>query len=451
MAGDGVYVFVLCLVGITASPANVSLKCLKDTMDYLSDLNANEPKSYAFLNLFQNRGASFLASLPNFVIQNGTGVTVAETVCSRGLFPADSFAIVCLCLSGLLLILPVIGSIYTAVLSVKASSSFAQCEPILSHKTQRAEEQPAVKSNSPPDEGYRNEKTQNNPFEWKSRVLEKPVYFYTLSGPVYLGVDTFFFLSGFLGAKSFLKVTEQSGNEATLAVVMRYVYRRLRRAKRVMFAAVTLIFLTCTIATTLLSFFLKLSIRYPRGESQSRMNYWVEYYTKPYCRYGPFLVGIILAIMLSKEQITYVKNRMHAVTGWLTALLIIVLVMALAFILDDTPTSYSIMAALYQGVHRSLWAVALALVLVLCHEGYGGHLNKMLSCSMWSILSRISYACYMVHPIIIILYCGLQETLFHYQDINMLYLFVGHSVLTFIAGLVLTVLIERPFQQLLLN
>ncbi|XP_068127957.1 O-acyltransferase like protein-like [Hyperolius riggenbachi] len=369
----------------------------------------------------------------------------------------------------------------------------------------------------------------DNSFEWKSRVLEKPIYFYTLSGPVYLGVDSFFFLSGFLGAKTFLNMSEDSGNEVTMGMVVKYIYRRLKRiqplhlasiplsialislvrwgvfwelpkhqwdsckhvwwanvllitnfvsvsdsctgwawylsndfhfhltiplliflyvkAKRVMIAAVTMLFIASALATTLLSYFLKLSIRYPRGESQSRMNYWVEYYTKPYCRYGPFLVGIVIAIMLAKNR--YIKNKAQAVAGWLCALLIMFLVICLAFVLDDTPASYSIASAIYQGVHRTVWAAAIALILVLCHEGYGGHLNTMLSCAVWNVLSKISYACYLAHPVIIILYCGLQETLFHYQDINMFYLFIGHSVLTFTTGLALTVMVERPFQRLL--
>ncbi|XP_069820907.1 O-acyltransferase like protein-like isoform X1 [Dendropsophus ebraccatus] len=544
----------------------------------------------ATLDLLKYRGTSFLESLPSFVIRNETIPVVVETFCSRGLFPADTFAIISLCLSGLFIILPIIASIYTALLNFKASSSFEQCKTIILQRKHRAPEleKPAGKSNFPSEEEYGNEKKHtcidrvlksfaiqenfpavttvnpqnqeypclngirvlsllwiisghtsqlasvfniDNSFEWKSKVLEKPLYFYTLSGPVYLGVDSFFFLSGFLGAKSFLILTENSGQEVTLTMAMSYIYKRLRRlqplhlasipisiglislvkwgafwelpkhqwdscrrvwwanallitnfvsvsdsctgwawylstdfqfhlttplviflyvrAKRVMFAVVTMTLAACIITSTLLSYFLKLSIRYPRGESQSRMNYWVEYYTKPYCRYGPFVVGMILAIMFATKQCPYIKNRAQAILGWMSALVIMVTVITLAFVLDDTPSSYSIMAALYQGLHRTLWAVALGLILVLCHEGYGGHLNTMLSCGTWSFLSKISYACYLTHPIIIIMYCGLQEALFHYQDINMLYLFIGHSTLTFIVGLLLTVLVERPFQRLM--
>ncbi|XP_071989475.1 O-acyltransferase like protein-like isoform X2 [Engystomops pustulosus] len=610
---------------IVVAPANLSEKCLQDTMDYLSDLNSKEPKTYAVLmydslgkqgsgiisgnvdrlgsyseclsvqapekkfegeyckmhveqegvkfvigicvpdscssgditvmasmDLLRYKGESFLEPLPSFISLNETTPVVEETVCSRGLFPMDTFAIICLCLSGLFIMFPVIGSIYTAVLNFLASSSFEDCKTIILHRKARTPEsqKPAEKSNLPLDEEYGSEKKYtctekvlksfaiqenfpavmagtsknqeyptlngirilsllwvisehtsilsgalniDNSLEWISNVLEKPQYIYVVSGPGFLGVDAFFFLGGFLGAKSFLTLTEKSGQEVTLVMALRYIYRRFMRiqplhltcipifiglmslvkwgifwemlkfywdsCRQWWWANILLItnFMSLQKACLGWTWYLSIDFQFHLTVplviflyvSQCRKNYWAEYYVKPYCRYGPFLVGMILAILLVGKQSLYFKNRTQAALGWISALALMLTVISLAFVLDDTQSSYSVMAALYQGLYRTLWAVVLGLIFILCHEGYGGIVTTLLSFDVWGFLSKISYAGYLVHPIIIYFYAGLQEELFHYQDLNMLYLFIGHCALTFIVALLSTVLVEIPFQRLM--
>uniref|UniRef100_A0A8C2IIH1 O-acyltransferase like n=1 Tax=Cyprinus carpio TaxID=7962 RepID=A0A8C2IIH1_CYPCA len=174
-------------------------------------------------------------------------------------------------------------------------------------------------------------------------------------------------------------------------------------------------------------------------------SYFQYYYNKPYTRYGPYLLGILAGIYMTTKKETLIKQQWQAVIGWLCSLSVMALLVGLAYVLREVPPYPSLTHAVYQGTHRTLWALALVWIILACEEGYGGFVDKILSLGLWTPLSNISFACYLIHPIIIILYNGKQETALHYTDFNFFYLFLGHLLLTVSVGYVLTVLIEKPY------
>ncbi|XP_053505353.1 O-acyltransferase like protein [Ictalurus furcatus] len=206
--------------------------------------------------------------------------------------------------------------------------------------------------------------------------------------------------------------------------------------------AFTLLAMSC-ISSALITAFLHLPVHQPTTLEYE--SYFEYYYNKPYTRYGPYLLGVLTGIYMVTKKEALIKQRRQAAAGWLISLSVMAVIVGSAYMLRGQGSPGH---AVYQGLHRSLWALTVAWLILACEEGYGGFVNRFLSMRVWVPLSNISFACYLVHPLLILLYNSKQETLIHYTDLNFLYLFLAHSALTVVLGWVLTVLIEKPYQLL---
>ncbi|XP_062984867.1 O-acyltransferase like protein-like [Elgaria multicarinata webbii] len=524
------------------------LQVQQDRMDYYSGIcvpsscQEEEITALAVLDVFKFKTTSFLSPLPSLFALNSTVSFTTVARCAKERFPIDAFVTVCLFISVFIITLPAAGTIYSADVwtAAKRTELPTQSLPSANYGSTSSTENDTSKSKAERKHGREPGSTlpavsdgskPNNVLEWEAKVLKNPIYIYSRSGPFYLGVDTFFLISGLLSTRSFLNMLNRSEKKIPFQITLKFLCNRLLRLQPLHMYSVcllvglysitpwgalwelsklevdncrrawwanlmlvnnfiagpeacngwtwylandfqfyfttpllvffstrskhwfivlgTFLFLASFTVTALLSSFYRLPVANPQDmRKTSTVMYFMEYYSKPYCRYGPFLVGILLGLFMYHQQTPILRTKVQAAAGWLCAMFSMFMVVALAYTLEDISNPYSPITAIYQAVHRTIWAIAVGWIVFASEEGYGGFINWILSWGVWTVVAKISYACYLVHPMLILLYNGLQETLMHYSDINMFYLFLGHCLVTFIVGLALTVMIEMPLQEL---
>ncbi|CAG5115320.1 unnamed protein product, partial [Candidula unifasciata] len=135
------------------------------------------------------------------------------------------------------------------------------------------------------------------------------------------------------------------------------------------------------------------------------------YYVKPWCRMGPYIVGLMAGAYLSLRRDKRLPKAVVCL-GWVVA---IATGLAVVYglhgdISGDNISSISV-AAFYNTVARSAWGASVSWVIIACASGYGGFVNSILSWSPFVVLGRLTYMAYLIHPCLLFVYFQNQETL----------------------------------------
>ncbi|UYV78252.1 hypothetical protein LAZ67_16000685 [Cordylochernes scorpioides] len=168
--------------------------------------------------------------------------------------------------------------------------------------------------------------------------------------------------------------------------------------------------------------------------------YYGLVYIKPYCRLGPFLVGLATGAYLQRRAAQSEEERAN-LRGWQSALLwLLAGLLAMAVIFGMYPANQGrlpppALAAAYSSLARTAWAAGLAWVVLACVMGHAGlaeqwhllfisimltgggagYVRTILSCRVFAPLGRLTYAAYLIHPVVMAVFYGSREVVFDFD------------------------------------
>ncbi|KAJ8301046.1 hypothetical protein KUTeg_022565 [Tegillarca granosa] len=139
-------------------------------------------------------------------------------------------------------------------------------------------------------------------------------------------------------------------------------------------------------------------------DEKTTFDYTINYYCVPWCRIGPYVIGVVAGYCLYNTNGRIKIHRALNLLGWAVATALSVTVLyGLHDVINGNPLSIEV-AALYNATHRTVWGACVCWVVVAGATGNGGYINTLLSWEGFSPLSRLTYCAYLVHPILMYIY-----------------------------------------------
>eukprot|EP01123_Difflugia_compressa_P015214 TRINITY_DN842_c0_g2_i1.p1 TRINITY_DN842_c0_g2~~TRINITY_DN842_c0_g2_i1.p1 ORF type:complete len:402 (-),score=44.85 TRINITY_DN842_c0_g2_i1:27-1133(-) len=173
---------------------------------------------------------------------------------------------------------------------------------------------------------------------------------------------------------------------------------------------------------------------------------WFNLYTKPWTRVGPYLIGVILALLWREKKIIKLSNIFKFIGYAVSGLLLFITVFGPYTNRDDTWTNLE--NVFYYTFSRSSFILGLAILCYLMLSKNSSFIKTFLSYHFWTPLARLSYGVYLVHPIIMIAAAYSTRHAINWDIWTVTVNFSGYSLLAFVASFVFWIILEKPFASL---
>ncbi|XP_033763843.1 O-acyltransferase like protein-like [Pecten maximus] len=178
----------------------------------------------------------------------------------------------------------------------------------------------------------------------------------------------------------------------------------------------------------------------------SDSNYWRDIYIAPWCRVGAYMVGILFGVFLQKQP-RKPFNKLIGFAGWTiaTAVALTLKYSLYSFNREGGEPWSKLQYAIYEAFDRPVWAMCVCWVVFACHNYMGGPVDSLLSWRGLVPLSRLTFAAYLIHPVVMIIQGSSRFATHYLSDYSMIYLNLGHITVSFMAAFVLSLALESPF------
>jgi len=197
-------------------------------------------------------------------------------------------------------------------------------------------------------------------------------------------------------------------------------------------------------------------------------NYAIHYYTKPLYRIPVYCIGMLSAMLWNIKQKRYPTYKLPKTLVRLLLIIasttILVLVFGFSSAYKNIPCKYNESSsnlcgsnwslesrAAYNSLAKVIWAVAIAIITLLSGNNQGASIQTFLSHPVFRPFANVTFAVYLLHTLIINIWALSRTQKLRYSHIDFAMTYIAVSFVSFVCGLIITVLIEIPISKVLME
>ncbi|XP_018300565.1 nose resistant to fluoxetine protein 6 [Mycetomoellerius zeteki] len=164
-------------------------------------------------------------------------------------------------------------------------------------------------------------------------------------------------------------------------------------------------------------------------------------YYPPWVRIGPYIIGMITGYIIERFKKKIALTRSTIILYWTLGAACNIFVL---FGLYKRQISV-LYTAIYVALSRTVWAIGIAWIVIVCCTEHGGIVKELLTCKIWIPLSRLTYCAYLLNPFIIHSIRLHNETSAHLELLSMSAMIIGHFGISYFCAYALSLMTESPY------
>lgn len=196
----------------------------------------------------------------------------------------------------------------------------------------------------------------------------------------------------------------------------------------------------------------------------AHMTEYFDFYTKPYYRFGPYGLGIIVAFLISeykdetlgnnilaKKLYRFWRKRIFRYFTYIAGITIIIWSIFIHYPVNNGEAAKNwsqFHKSLFLSTQRSIWVFGWSLIIMPAMMGWGSLFRGILGASFWSPLTRLTFGAYLIHPVLQLWYYWQLEQSWIIGTLNSIINAIGFATASYLMATCFSLMAESPAMNL---